>query len=101
MTKTTRMIGVILFAIGVMLILSVFFMARGLFDQPLVAKDAKTAILDRLGVAAVTMVWRALLLIVMSVCGALIGSKGVQLYIASIPHDQPQPGKPADPKPKG
>ena len=89
--KTTRLIGVILFVVGVLLILSVFVMARGLFNQPLVARDAKTALLDRLGIAAVTMVWRALLLLVMSVCGALIGSKGVQLYIASIPHDQPGP----------
>ena len=87
MRGAARLVAVGLFVAGVAIIFVVFFMARGLFSHPLIGGNPADALLDRLGEAALVMLFRVLLLIVMSICGALIASKGVQMYLATLPHD--------------
>jgi hypothetical protein len=85
MKGAARLIGVGLFCAGVVIIFVVFFMARGLYAAPLIGHNPNDALIDRLGEAAVTMLIRVLLLIVMSICGALLAGKGVQIYMATLP----------------
>lgn len=82
-------LGVITFLGGIALLLVTFRMAYDLFslppDQVLKLKPGQEINPSETGQAAFVLIFRMLMLIVMSIIGAVIANRGIKLY-ASRPH---------------
>ena len=82
MERTGRIVGMMIFALGIIALVFVFGIAYRMFTLPadqLFATPALTA--ANLGSAAVLILIRIALLFIMTLAGALIASRGIQLYL--------------------
>jgi hypothetical protein len=90
-----RIIGMLVFLVGVGLLMLVFYIAYGLFTKPAAQalgliltgdpkKDAVTLNYVNLGVQFGTLLIRLLCLFIMSIASSLIANKGINLYFSAI-----------------
>jgi hypothetical protein len=105
-----RVIGMLVFLIGVALLLVVFYIAYGLFTTPPAAAlglrftgnpktDPGAA---TIGTQFAWLLFRIAYLAIMSVAGSLVANKGIHLYFSSAMHGtavQPAPKSPSPPPP--
>lgn len=81
-----RILGIVVFLAGIVVLAVVFVMAYHFFTSPdshiQIARQAKSqeAPTTQLGISALSMLARILALIVMTIVGSLIASKGIHLY---------------------
>jgi len=107
-----RIVGLLVFLVGVGVLVWVFVMANRLFNlpaPPLPAAPPPNAAnpgpspFIAIGASFGDLLRRLLLLLLMSVAGSVIASKGIQLYFAArpltLPSDTPPPATPT-PTPK-
>ena len=89
MNKGGRIVGMIVFVLGTVILLFVFYTAYGMFTSPPAEMFSYTGertsqlTVTGLGSAAVSIVVRIVLLFVMTLAGSLIAYRGIQLYLAS------------------
>ena len=92
-----RLLGIVVFLVGVGLLAFVFSIAYGFFSSDIVGshaiKDAGEPVATQLGRSAVDMLAKIGLLIVMTIVGSLIAGRGIQLYFASTGRHEAAPGK--------
>ena len=85
-----RIIGIVVFLVGVGLLTFVFMTTYWWFSTPSAALPTAPATgstapaTTQLGRSAVVMLERIALLIVMTIVGSLLSGRGVQLYFASV-----------------
>jgi hypothetical protein len=81
------LLGLLVFAGGVMLLLVCFSLAYGLFQTPpervLGIEDTKSIDLPSAGSSLVGVLIRILLLVVMAVVGSLLANRGIAMYAAA------------------
>ena len=85
-----RIIGMVVFLVGVGVILEVLLLAFQMFRDPTMGIHAPgapgaSATAADLGVGFVRLILRIALLLVGSISGSLIANKGSNLYFASLP----------------
>lgn len=92
-----RLLGIVVFLVGVGLLAFVFLMAYGFFSSDIVGshaiKDAGEPVATQLGRSAVDMLAKIGLLVVMTIVGSLIAGRGIQLYFASTGRHEVASGK--------
>jgi hypothetical protein len=92
MDKGGRVVGMLVFALGIVVLLLVLWIAYGMFSTPASAflhaggagKGSLTA--SGLGVTVVWIFVKIALLFVMTLAASLIASRGIQLYLGSKTH---------------
>lgn len=87
MYRTGRIIGMVIFALGIAALIFVFTIAYKMFTLPagqLFSASELTA--AGLGSATILIFVRIALLFIMTLAGALIASRGVQLYLGCGQH---------------
>jgi len=96
-----RLLGFLVFLVGVGLLAFVFSKAYGFFSMDIVggpaAKDSAEPVATQLGRSAVVLLGKIGLLIVMTIVGSLIAGRGIQFYFASGGKHDAKPGKPIEP----
>jgi hypothetical protein len=92
MDKRGRIVGIVVFAVGIAVLVFVFATAYAMFRSPvqklLVAAEGKASTAEGLGSAVVLIAVKIGLLFVMTLAGSLIASKGIQLYIGSSVNEE-------------
>ena len=108
---TGRLLGVIVFLIGIVMLGSVFITARNLFNSDKLglsassssqvavnsanaAQPAQNQAVNELSKAAIKLVFRLALLLLMTIISSAIASRGINLYFAST--EQIKPKLPAE-----
>ncbi|HZO90262.1 MAG TPA: hypothetical protein VFB38_18195 [Chthonomonadaceae bacterium] len=87
-----RIIGMLVFLLGVALLVVVFYMAYGLYNQPaaqaLGLKFTGNPKTDpqatTIGVQFGTLLFRIAYLFIMSIAGSLVANKGINLYFSAL-----------------
>jgi hypothetical protein len=99
-----RLVAYIFLAIGIALLVWVFFVAKDMLTHPVpglmlskvaatVGGQPATPDFGRMGTAAVSFVLRLLVLLVMTIIASLIASRGIHLYwVTSAPREKANPG---------
>ncbi|HUV03801.1 MAG TPA: hypothetical protein VMX94_01695 [Armatimonadota bacterium] len=106
MDKRARVVGMAVFALGVVVLLFVFGVAYTMFTSPadelLSPRGGQSPSLTGagLGNALAAALVRLVLLFVMTLAGSLIASKGIQLYLGSGERPE-KPGAPREAAPGG
>jgi len=89
MSKRTRVAGIVAFALGIVVLIFVFAIAYSMFTSPaeelLSPKGGQNSSLTAVGLGniLVMLLVRILLLLVMTLAGSLIASRGIQLYLGA------------------
>lgn len=87
--------GLVTFLGGVGLVVATFFLAQGMFSvTPEVAlgiKSGETLDVNRVAAAAIVVLVKVLLLIVMAGLGSIVASRGIKLYVSSGTSDKSEP----------
>lgn len=107
---TARLLGVAAFILGIGIILMVLNMARGLFDDGTLATRLSGGApgkptLETLGMGVARLIVQIALLFLGSLCGSLIATRGIHLYMSSVPgvvrapRETPIPPSEQDPPP--
>jgi len=94
MNRTGRVVGMAIFALGILALIFVFGVAYRMFTLPaaqVLASPALTA--AGIGSATVLVFVRIALLFVMTLAAALIASRGIQLYLGSGEHADNERGE--------
>ena len=82
MDRSTRSIGLVVFALGILMLLFVFAMAVWLFTGP-AERLLPGGSASGLGSAAALMFIRIALLFIMALVGSMIAGRGIDLYFGS------------------
>lgn len=87
---TARLLGVTAFVLGIAIILVVLNLARGLFDDHTLADRLSGGVpshptLETLGMGVARLIVQIALLFLGSLCGSLIATRGIHLYMSSVP----------------
>ena len=86
MDRSTRTIGLIVFAVGIFILLFVFAMSLWLFMGPaerIWGTSTLQLSLGGLGSVALLMLARVALLFIMALAGSMITGRGIELYFGS------------------
>lgn len=92
---TGRIIGSIVFLLGIAILVFVFVLAYGYFTAPgggiqiTQSHGSSAAAANQLGTAATKMFIQLALLVVMAIVGSLIAARGIQFYFGASYHDFP------------
>jgi hypothetical protein len=95
-------VAALVFLIGIAALVTVFVNAVGLFQAPVaglglpLAKGQAPPAALNLGVALIQLLYKLLVLIVMTVAGSLIASKGIHLYQAASMSHHPAAALPTE-----
>jgi hypothetical protein len=81
-----RLLGIVIFLLGVGLLTFVFFAAYRFFSADVISAKNAEPIANQLGRSAVNVLAKIGFLIVMTIAGSLIAGKGITLYFASGGH---------------
>ncbi|MCX6346152.1 MAG: hypothetical protein NT018_13955 [Armatimonadetes bacterium] len=81
-----RLLGIVIFLLGVGLLTFVFFAAYGFFSADVISARNSEPIANELGRSAINVLAKIGYLVVMTIAGSLIAGKGVTLYFASGGH---------------
>ena len=81
-----RLLGIVIFLLGVVLLTFVFFAAYGFFSADVISAQNPEPIANQLGRSAINVLAKIGYLIVMTIAGSLIAGKGITLYFASGGH---------------
>ena len=98
-----RLVGIFVFLCGVGLLVFVFWMAYSFFYAPLgqlptaPAHGSTAPASSQLGSKALALLARIGLLVVMTIIGSVMASRGVQLYFAAVHDTRRPPIEPAEP----
>lgn len=95
--QVARVVGMIVFLLGVALLIFVFFIAHDLFVTPpaqalglkFTGDPKRDPQVAAIGTQFVALLFRIAYLIIMSIAGSLIAQKGVNLYFSAL-HVTPQ-----------
>ncbi len=103
-----RVVGFLVFLLGMAVILGVLWMAFGMFQSPDVglkpsAKPGSSE-LTALGVGLVALIIKIVLLFLGSISGSMLMNRGIGLYFAALQPQAPrqaahEPPKPSTPEP--
>ena len=89
---TGRIIGLLTFLAGIGLLVFVAVLAYSFFTQtsmvPLPVRDTTTPTATRLGESAIKLFFQIALLIVLTIVGSLLASKGIHLYAVATGNDR-------------
>ena len=107
---TARLLGVAAFILGIAIILVVLNLARSLFDDRTLASRLSGGVpthptLETLGMGVARLIVQIALLFLGSLCGSLIATRGIHLYMSSVPaatrmsRETPEPPAEDDPPP--
>jgi hypothetical protein len=98
---TGSLIGLAVFAGGIVMLVTVFGFAKSLFDatpqQALGLSSGEAIRLETTGANLVMLLVRCLVLLVLAVVGSLVASKGATLYGQSLVRAEPLPADPPPP----
>ncbi len=82
-----QLIGLVVFLVGIGGLVITFKLAYDYFsippDQVISTKDGKGLDIGKAGASLMTVVWRAVMLLLMVVASAVIANRGIRLYLAS------------------
>ena len=81
MTRTGRIVGMAIFALGIVSLIFVFSVAYRMFTLPSPQLFSGPLTAAGLGSATVVVFVRIALLFIMTLAGALIASRGIHLYL--------------------
>ena len=105
MNRSGRIIGMAVFAVGIIVLLLVFGIAYAMFTSPSSellrsgGAPGSPVTAAGLGSAVVLVLVRIALLFVMTLAGSLIASRGIQLYLGSGESSSPETSKSAPREP--
>ncbi len=84
MSLTGRILGILIFLVGIGILLFVFFTAYTMFVSPIPGltdqSSAAKVTADGLGKVFIYQIIKIILLIVMTIAGSLVAARGVSLY---------------------
>ena len=98
-----RLVGIFVFLCGVGLLVFVFSMTYSFFHAPLSqlptapARGSTETASSQLGRSALALLARIGMLVVMTIIGSVMASRGVQLYFAAMHHRPRPPVEPVEP----